>query len=313
MTSQHYHRVLDVAVSRRATLKAAAALGAGGFLLGPALRPAAAQDATYPETVIIATDYAYDMPASIESGWNRLTLDNQGMMDHHAIFFRLNDGVTPDQFNEVLASGDLAALADVGASYGGPVGLPGTPSSVVAFLDPGTYVVFCVIPNEEGIPHFVLGMISLLEVTQGADAAADPVADGTISMIEMAFDGLPAEVPAGSYVWEIVNNGTQLHEIVVMQLAPGLTAEAALEMFLGPAPGATPVAATPVAPPAATPVAEGPPFVAAFGAAPMSPGATNYAELDLTAGEYLAVCFVPDAETGVPHALMGMVGSFTVA
>ena len=35
--------------------------------------------------------------------------------------------------------------------------------------------------------------------------------------------------------------------------------------------------------------------------------------LDLAPGTYIAVCFVPDEETGVPHALMGMVQVFTVA
>jgi hypothetical protein len=34
--------------------------------------------------------------------------------------------------------------------------------------------------------------------------------------------------------------------------------------------------------------------------------------LDLAPGTYIALCFVPDEETGVPHALMGMVQVFTV-
>ena len=44
----------------------------------------------------------------------------------------------------------------------------------------------------------------------------------------------------------------------------------------------------------------------------MSPGATNYVELDAQPGEYLVACFVPDVETGMPHAMMGMIGSFMV-
>ena len=34
--------------------------------------------------------------------------------------------------------------------------------------------------------------------------------------------------------------------------------------------------------------------------------------LDLARRTYIALCFVPDEEMGVPHALMGMVQVFTV-
>ena len=45
----------------------------------------------------------------------------------------------------------------------------------------------------------------------------------------------------------------------------------------------------------------------------LSPGQTSWLALDLAPGTYIALCFVPDRETGVPHALMGMVQVFTVA
>jgi hypothetical protein len=64
--------------------------------------------------------------------------------------------------------------------------------------------------------------------------------------------------------------------------------------------GRTPPVA--VGTPTASPVATmGPPFVGIGGIAPMSPGMTNYVELVLEAGEHFAICFVPDAETGMPH------------
>jgi hypothetical protein len=45
----------------------------------------------------------------------------------------------------------------------------------------------------------------------------------------------------------------------------------------------------------------------------MNPGYTNWAVLDLEAGDYLAICFVPDPATGQPHFALGMVMPFTVA
>jgi hypothetical protein len=44
----------------------------------------------------------------------------------------------------------------------------------------------------------------------------------------------------------------------------------------------------------------------------MSAGYTNFMELVLAAGEYVALCFVPDVETGAPHAALGMVMPFVV-
>jgi hypothetical protein len=305
--------LLDLPVTRRATLKGSAALGVGALLAGH-IGPAAAQDATpaaaaYPELVIVATEFAFDMPATAESGYTRLTLDNQGGADHHAMFFRLNDDTTEDQFMAGLMSGDLAALGDLGASYGGPMASAGSQASVIASLDAGTYAVVCLIPDEQGVPHVAHGMVAMLEVSEGASTASDPVADGTITLVEMAFDGLPSEVPAGTHTWQVVNGGAQIHELALLQLAPGVPADAVIAgITAGPE-----AAASPAAVPAASPEAAGPPpFVSLSGAAPMSPGATNYVEFNAQPGEYVAVCFVPDIETGMPHAMMGMVGSFTV-
>jgi uncharacterized cupredoxin-like copper-binding protein len=305
--------LLDLSVTRRATLKRSAALGAGALLAGR-IGPAAAQEATpavggYPELVIVATEYTFEMPATAESGYTRLTLDNQGGEDHHAMFFRLNDDTTEDQFMTGLMSGDLGALLALGASYGGPMASAGSQASVIASLDAGTYAVVCLIPDEQGVPHVAHGMLAMLEVSEGTSAAPDPVADGTITLVEMAFGGLPTEVPAGMLTWQVTNGGTQLHEMAILQLVPGVPADAVIAGITAPP---APVA-SPNAVPAASPEAsEPPPFVSLSGAAPMSPGATNYVELNAQPGEYVVVCFVPDPATGMPHAMMGMVGSFTV-
>lgn len=309
MVASVSRRVLDLSLDRRATLRLSAAFGAGA-LISSYVRPAVAQEATpaaaaYPELVINTSEYAFDMPATTESGYNRITMNSQAAAEeHHAMFLRFNEGVTEDQFMQVLMSGDLLGLLDVVTSYGGPMATPGGQGTVIAWLDPGTYAVVCVIPDDQGVPHVAHGMISMLEVTEGSAAAADPVADGTITLVEMTFDGLPAEVPAGQYLWQVTNGGTQLHEMVIYQLAPGVPAAAIIAGITAP----------PASPEAAPAEDEGPPpFVAGTGAAPMSPGATNFVELDAQPGEYLVACFVPDAETGMPHAMMGMISSFTVA
>ena len=65
-----------------------------------------------------------------------------------------------------------------------------------------------------------------------------------------------------------------------------------------------------------TPMAEQsgpPPFTSITGIAPASPGTQGWLVLDLAAGEYAAICFVPDTETGAPHFALGMIAPFTVA
>ena len=44
------------------------------------------------------------------------------------------------------------------------------------------------------------------------------------------------------------------------------------------------------------------------------PGQTGWAHLDLTPGDYVAVCFIPSAaHEGKPHFALGMVKGFTVS
>ena len=46
-------------------------------------------------------------------------------------------------------------------------------------------------------------------------------------------------------------------------------------------------------------------------AGPIGPGATGIPTLNMTAGDYLIVCFIPNAE-GVPHMALGMIKPITV-
>jgi hypothetical protein len=179
------------------------------------------------------------------------------------------------------------------------------------YLEAGQYLVVCLIPNEDGIPHVALGMRAVLEVTEETAERAAPAADARVNLVEMAFEGVPAEATAGSHVWEVANFGTQLHELAVLQLAEGVTIDQAMQGFIELSPPPSTMASPVVEQDVASPPA-GPPFVAIGGNAPMSPGETNYVLLDLVAGDYVAFCFVPDVETGAPHSTMGMVAGLTV-
>ncbi len=316
MNPDRFMQMFDARVTRRKALRAAGAAGLTGALASQGLRLASAQDATpdpigLPDLTIVGVDYAFEMPASVEGGWTHVILDNQGMMDHHAMFLRVNDGSTVEDVQDLLAQPNLFAVFDIATSVRGPNVGPGQRASVVMNLEPGQYVLICAIPGPDGVPHYAMGMQSVLEVTEAAADGAPPEADATVDLVEMSFEGLPSDATAGTHIWEVNNAGAQIHEIGVMQLEPGVSIEQVLQIFSGPPPSSTPVDASEPPPPPGPPPGP-PPFTHIGGTAPKSPGETNYAVLDLAAGDYIAICFVPDPETGVPHFAMGMIAGFTV-
>lgn len=299
--------------SRRTVLRGAAVAslaGVFGLRAVPALAHQGEDHGDYPEVVIVATEFAFDMPATVESGFTRVTLDNQGAMDHHAMLMRVNDDATLADLEAALQEPSFEPMFAVSASIGGPGAGPGQSAAVVLDLVPGTYIAICAIPDDQGVPHYALGMQATFEVVEAESAATAPETAATVELMEMMFHGLEdLAVAQGPQAWEVVNSGAQLHEMLVLQLAPGFT----IDQFMGMmgAPEATPMEGMDHASPEAAPMA--PPFTIIGGVAPMNPGYTNYAEFDFQAGDHVAICFVPDPETGAPHAALGMVMGFTVA
>jgi uncharacterized cupredoxin-like copper-binding protein len=310
-------QLLDVQISRRTALRTAGVAGVASFVASrgiafaqDATPPAAAGGTSYPELTITATDYHFDLPASIAGGWTKVTLVNNSESDHHAMLMRPIEGKTIDDVTAALKSPDLGALLGVAESIGGGNTGPGSTASTIVNIDPGSYMVVCAIPGPDGMPHYMMGMQAPLDVTDAAGDASAPAADATITLVEMSFDGLPTDVTAGEQTWEVTNGGEQLHEFIVMKLSPGVTFDMAKGILMSST-EATPAAAAASPPPGMA--MQGPPFVELGGAAPMSPSYTNYPVLNLEAGDYFAICFVPDAATGAPHYTMGMIAPFTAS
>ncbi|HET7093318.1 MAG TPA: hypothetical protein VFI22_07570, partial [Thermomicrobiales bacterium] len=281
---------------------------AGAQVATPMASPAAVD---YPELLVTAVDDAFGLPSRTQGGWTRITLRNAGTPEHHAMFMRLNDGVTADDFTKAAQGPDLGALFGMSTSIGGPGSISaGEEASVILDLKPGNYVVICTIPNPDGTPHYQMGMLQPLTVSAAAQALPEPTADGAVALLDFHFMGIPETVAAGPHVWKVTNPGKQPHELMVARLAPGLDVQTIMGML--EAPPASPAAgmATPMA--EASPMAGAPPFVGVAGVAPMSPGETNWMPFDLEAGDYLALCFVPDPATGKPHFALGMVMPFTI-
>lgn len=302
----------SVRISRRHMLAGVGVTGLGVALLPPGMGAVSAQDASpgpdadYPEFGITAADYHLELPAaSIPGGFTKVTLKNEGSRSHHAMFLKLNDGVTVDDFNVALESPDLGAIFSLATSLGGPEVDTGRTASVILDLPAGRYVVFCLIPEgDDATPHYMLGMHTPLEVTEAVERPA-PTADGLVEMVDFGFGDMPMETTPGVHTWEVTNVGEQLHQFLVHRQADGVTFADVEAILAAEATPATPTdAAAPEGPP---------PFVMVGGAAPMSPGAVNYSILELEAGNYFAICFIPDPASGAPHFAIGMLMPFTVA
>ncbi len=110
---------------------------------------------------------------------------------------------------------------------------------------------------------------------------------------EYAFAG-PDTVAPGWTTIKLVNDGSHDHHMILAQLDAGKTAQDMMTFFQENA-------------------AADPQWVKWRGASnSVSPGNTNTSMVNLTPGNYVTLCFIPDS-AGVPHMAHGMVKEFVVA
>lgn len=251
--------------------------------------PAAAEPQ---EVTFTGTNFAFTGPDSIAPGMTAITFVNHGTQNHHLILGRLDDGKTEADLMAYLDTTHTMAPPAFLAMRGAANGIaPNAANTSVIDLDPGHYVAICFLPDPaDGTSHVMKGMIKELVVAGPPDTAASPTADIEARTSDYRFTLPP--LTAGHHVIHYVNDGPQAHEIQLVRLNDGATAEsflAALE------PGAT-------APPPGT-------FMGGPGV--LSAGTEDYWNVDLEPGHYMLLCLVPDTD-GMPHALKGMVQEFTV-
>jgi len=246
-----------------------------------------------PQITIKASDYAFEAPAQVEAGLASIVIENQGQEPHHAQLVRLNDGVSMEQFQAALQQGPEAALPLVTLDGGPGVVPPGKSQRVTVRLSPGQYVLLCLVPSADGVPHLAKGMMAPMQVVEAKNPAQVqvPQADGTARLLDFSFV-LPANVKAGQQVWTIANEGQQPHELALVRLADGKTMQdvaAFMQAPNGP-----------------------PPFEDAGGMQGIDPGETAWLNLDLQPGNYVALCHIPDPASGKAHEELGMVMPFSV-
>ena len=244
---------------------------------------------------VTTIDYAFQAPDTIAAGRTTFHLVNKGPDFHHVWLVKLEQGKTlKDLVEATKTPGPLPAWA---VEVGGPnAPMPGAENSATLDLEPGRYVMACVIPAKDGQPHFMKGMVKELTVVarrgvEQAGKSVEPKADVVLTLDDYDFR-FSAPITAATKSIRLRNASAQTHEAVIVKLAPGATVQeflAAMENPQGPPPGAL-----------------------VGGITGITKGRTVDIATSFTSGDYALIRFVPDAKDGKPHLAHGMVKQFSV-
>lgn len=253
-----------------------------------------AEPVAIPSVMVMANDYAFQMPDTLIAGVTSFRIMNHGKEAHHLTLVRLPEGMTMADLQKL----DFTAPPPAGMVFaGGPnFSAPGGAVEAIVDLKPGHYVALCAIPSPDGVVHMAKGMVREFYVVPAPDAgrqavATVPEADVTVRLADYSFTA-STPLTAGRHVLRVENTGGQWHEMVLVKLETGKTVEDMARW-----------AEKPDGPPPGGPV---------DGVAPMSPGESNTVTVELTSGDYGFLCFLPDAKDGKPHLMHGMMRQFSV-
>jgi uncharacterized cupredoxin-like copper-binding protein len=256
--------------------------------------------------VFNATETTLEVPEQLEAGFHYFALGTDGMKTYNLDVFRLHDGVTLEMLeparnaideayinggdpaaaiNELLELGDI--VLNIERNAGAEQQLFGIT------LEEGNYAVGTSYEDETTTKY----VYKTFEVVASNAPAAAPQVDQTIQLVDFAF-AFPADLKAGEQIWEVVNNGKQLHHLILMKVKEGKTLED-VQTYADTGEGEDPTEE-------------------ALGdhVGIMSPGRSVYHTVTLVPGLYVALCFMPDHSAGgdgAPHIAHGMMQSFTVS
>ena len=241
---------------------------------------------------VTASDYGFQAPDSMAAGAVTVQLVNHGKELHQAQLIKLEQGKTMNDLAQALKSGGPPPSWI--KFVGGPNGIaPGQEAQATAVLPPGNYAYICLIPSPDGVIHAAKGMARPFTVMGASTTASElPPADVTIKLLDYDFQPSQPLKPGRQNIM-VENAGPQPHEVVLLKLAPGKSAE---DFAMWAEHGMK-------GPPPAEPIG---------GVTMLDKGGRGSFTADLTPGDYGFICFYPDQKDGKPHLAHGMVKTFKV-
>ncbi len=243
-------------------------------------------------------------PTEVAAGRYLVSLTSEGEVTSYVDFVQVPAGISEAEATEQVLETARDDVPYEGYVYGGgSFALENKTAWFVVDLAPGEWrTAISYQAGEDGEEIMRLLPLTVTDGTPSATpVAAEIPASVKLELRDEAFGGPEQPVPAGPQVWEITNVGEQPRQVVFWRTEGPVTVEQFQQMMAGLMTG--------------TPVAGAPTFDQFTGvayAAILSPGKTIWLEPDLTPGDYLAVSYVFDPETGEPAFALGMVQPFTV-
>jgi hypothetical protein len=277
-----------------------------------------------PELRVQVTDSGYEgLPAETAAGRYLLTLEISAADGGSLNFLQLPEGMSFDDFTTMLAgpaaspeammgtpgAEDMASEMEEGrppdwfyqtAIAGGTGAGPEQTAQAIIDLTPGEWIAWAGYPDA---PQPPVALTVTGEAGATPAAGAEPAADVTVTMFEYDFK-LEGTLTPGSHVLAVTNVGAQPHEMFMASAPEAVTEDQIAQILDLEMQGATP------APESGIPNPET--FLPVASMTPLSMGKTGWVPVNLEAGTYILVCFVPDIASGMPHAFEGMYEVFTV-
>lgn len=227
------------------------------------------------------------VPPELPAGIANVSFVNSTDAPYAPLVARLNEGVTTDALMEALAQGPEASLPLVSLLGGTQIG-PQSSFNATFDLKPGTHVVLNF--AGESAPQ-------LFTVAEGnVSAETAPEADVTVSLLDFAFS-LPTTISAGEQTWALENKGEQWHEMGIYRIDDSTTI-AELRDIMQQMVSSDAAAELPVE-------------QVGFWM-PLQQHERAWFNINLDAGTYVVVCFLPDFASGHAHMNLGMVQLLTV-
>lgn len=248
------------------------------------------------------SDAVSGMPESVEAGRYLITIHGEPTPEDYAfgpLFLQVPDDMTTEEFIEAASTAMEGPPPDFLYSIviaGGPSILAGTGATSatgVIDLPPGEWLVAGSGLSQPPSPFTVTGEMP--------EELPEPESTVTLTIGEMVIEISEGEFVAGENLVKIENIGAQPHFVEVSKVPDGTTEEnieATIAGFMGGTPEAEPIAEED--------------FVPVANSSDQSGGTVMWMTLTAEPGTHSATCWIPDPESGMPHAAMGMYTVFTV-
>lgn len=253
-------------------------------------------------------------PSEIKSGWTTIRVNNSGGMTHHALVYRLPEGITARMVDEQVVrpiqasltaslEGDTEKAAQISATIpewvgdlvwlGGPGMMSdGVTGEATMYLEPGNYLVECYVKSN-GIQHNFnpepgqFGMVLPLTVLPADGGMAEPDANVTLQIANGGYRISDGEFKPGEnsvrvkFVEQKLYNNFVGHDAHVFRIDDDTDVDAAAKW-----PDFFPLDGQQIPAPAK--------FVG--GIHDMPQGATGYFKVDLEPGDYGITAEIPDSK-----------------